>query len=170
MKMQNKRKMQKKKKLNQNGSCKCPFLWALNNKTWRSPTPKAPYFTALLCWLLGFPALHQPTIKWPLTMCLIEPLACLNMPPKCNKKCLYDQWLLLRWLVALLFDFVGLSRTWRNIDSEGDCYLWIKTSRMTRYENVQIVQLDGDPLAICTVRHPSQSLPIFYLIWASICF
>ena len=90
--------------------------------------------------------------------------------PNAIKKCLYDQWLYLRWLVALLFDFVGLSRIWRNIDSEGDCYLWIKTSRMTRYENVLIVQLDGDPLAICRVWHPSQSLPIFYLIWASICF
>ena len=102
---------------------------------------------------------------------LNQPLTCLNMPPECNfKKSLYDQWLLLRWLVALLFDFVGLSRTWRNIDSEGDCYLWMKTSRMTRYENVLILQLDGDPLAICRVRHPSHSLPIFYLIWASICF
>ena len=90
--------------------------------------------------------------------------------PNAMKKCLYDQWLYLRWLAALLFDFVGLSRTWRNIDSEGDCYLWMKTSRMTRYENVLILQLNGDPLAICWVWHPSHSLPIFYLIWASICF
>jgi hypothetical protein len=76
----------------------------------------------------------------------------------------YDQWSLLRQLVALPFDFGGLSHTWRKIDSQGDCYLLIKTLQMTRYENVLIVQLNGDPLAICRV-------PIFYLlIWASICF
>jgi hypothetical protein len=27
--------------------------------------PKAPCFTALLCWLLGFPALHYAIIKRP---------------------------------------------------------------------------------------------------------
>ena len=83
----------------------------------------------------------------------------------------YDQWLILRRLVALLFDFGGVSHTWRKIDSQGDCYLRIKTSQITRYKNVLIVQLDGCPLAICRVRHPSGSLPIFYLrIWSPICF
>jgi hypothetical protein len=39
--------------------------------TWRSPTSKAPYFTDLIYWLLGFPALHQP-------------LTCLPMLPQCK--------------------------------------------------------------------------------------
>ena len=83
--------------------------------------------------------------------------------PNAIKKCLYDQWLYLRWLVALLFDFVGLSRTWRNIDSEGDCYLWMKTSRMTRYENVLIYSWMGIHLLFveCGIRRN----PCQYFIW-----
>jgi hypothetical protein len=87
---QNKRKKIKKKEANSNtlsyGSDYKARKYvytarALIQVTWGSPIPKAPYFTKLLCWLLGLPALHQPTIKRPLTTCLIEPLTWTSYNP-----------------------------------------------------------------------------------------